>query len=89
MAYFVEENNGVFSLQLIIFSEELADFLALLGFDAAEETEAVNDAAFMAWLVKCAAISAKYKLAWTAFLDLAPSYPTRFTETTGMPFATA
>jgi len=71
MAYFVEENNGVFSLQLIIFSEELADFLALLGFDAAEETEAVNDAAFMAWLVKCAAISAKYKLAWTAFLDLA------------------
>ena len=48
MAYFVEKNNGVFSLQLIIFSEELSDFLALLGFDATDETEAEDDAAFMA-----------------------------------------
>ena len=70
MAYFVEQNNGLFSLQITIFSEQLPNYLAL-GFVADDVTEAVEDAAFMAWLVKCAAISEKYKLAWTAFLDLA------------------
>ena len=70
MAYFVERNNGLFGLQLTIFSEELPNYLSL-GFIAADVTAAEKDADYMAWLVKCAAITAKYKLAWTAFLDLA------------------
>ena len=70
MAYFVEQNNGLFSLQITIFSEQLPNYLAL-GFVADDVTEAVEDAAFMAWLVKCAAISENYKLSWTSFLDLA------------------
>ena len=52
MAYFVEQNNGVFSLQLIIFSEQLANYLTLLGFVEDDVTESEADAAYMAWLVK-------------------------------------
>ena len=66
MAYFVEKNNGLFSLQITIFSEELPNYLSL-GFDAADVTEAVDDAAFMAWMVKCDAKVGNYKLGWKAF----------------------
>ena len=69
MAYFVQENNGLFSLQITIFSEELPHYQTLLGFNAAEVLEAVNDAAFMAWMEKCDATVAMYKLGWKAFED--------------------
>ena len=70
MAYFVEQNNGLFSLQTIILSEQLPNYL-FLGFVDDDVTEAVDDAAYMAWLVKCVSIETKSKLGWTAFLDLA------------------
>ena len=69
MSYFVEDNNELFSLQITIFSEQLPNYL-FLGFVAEDVTAAVDDAAFMAWLVKSADSVEKSKLSWTSFLDL-------------------
>ena len=69
MSYFVEGNGPLFSLQITIFSEQLPNYLSL-GFNAGDVTAAVNDAAFMAWLVKCDALVAKNKHGWTAFENL-------------------
>ena len=68
--YFVEKNDPLFGLQLSIFAEELPHYLSL-GFVAAEVTQAVEDAEFMAWIIKCDAIVAKNKLGWKAFEGLA------------------
>ena len=70
MSYFVEGNTPLFSLQISIFAQELPHYEVLLGFDAAEVTEAVEDAAYMAWVVKCDATVAKYKLGWKSFEGL-------------------
>lgn len=69
MAYFVEENDPLFSLQLTIFSEELPHYLSL-GFVASDVTEAVEDAEYMAWVIKCSATVAKNKLGWKSFEGL-------------------
>jgi hypothetical protein len=42
-----------------------------LGFVAADVTETVADAAFMAWLVKSQNAVVKYDYSWTSFLELA------------------
>lgn len=69
--YFVKSNVAEFSTQLTGFSVELPNYSALLGFSDDEKTEAVDDAAYMAWIVKTDEDAAKNKLAWKAFEELA------------------
>ena len=69
MGYFVLSNNGEFSVQITGFSKELPHYSVALGFTADDVTEAVEDAAFMAWLVKSEIAQEKNKLAWTAFVN--------------------
>jgi len=68
--YFIDQNTDEFSTQISVFAEQLPKYSDLLGFDDDEKTEAVNDAAYMAWVVKTTASRNKNKLAWTAYENL-------------------
>ena len=67
--YFIKQNNGEFSVQITGFAKELPHYSDDLGFTKDEVTEAADDAAFMAWLVKSEIAQEKNKLAWTAFVN--------------------
>jgi|GEM_PF-2494328 len=68
--YFIDQNTEEFSTQISVFAKQLPKYSDLLGFDDDEKTEAVNDAAYMAWVVKTTASRNKNKLAWTAYENL-------------------
>ena len=69
--YFIEGNVSAFSTQLTKFSVKLPTYAADLGFSVDEKKEAVDDAAYMAWIVKTDEDSATSKLAWKAYELLA------------------
>ena len=66
-SYFIEQNTGEFSKQLTLFAEQLPNYADLLSFDDDEIADAVNDAAYMAWVVKTLASIEGNKVAWTAY----------------------
>jgi len=67
--YFLEQSNVKFSSQITGFSKELPHYSDGLGFTKDDITESVNDAAFMAWLVKSEDAEERNKLSWTAFVN--------------------
>ncbi len=67
--YFVKQNNREFSVQITGFSKELPHYSTDLGFTVDDVKETVDDAAFMAWLVKSEIAEEKNKLAWTSFVN--------------------
>ena len=71
MSYFIEGNVALFSTQLTKFSVRLPIYAADLGFSVDEKKEAVDDAAYMAWIVKTYEDAETNKLAWKAYETLA------------------
>lgn len=70
MKYFIESNNEKFSVQLTTFATELPSYSAILGFTNADEKEAKEDAAYMAWAVESANQVDNYQQEVFAFLDI-------------------
>ncbi len=71
MSYFIEKNVSDFSTQLTKFATRLPTYATDLGFSVDEKKEAVDDAAYLAWIIKTDEDAATSKLAWKAFELLA------------------
>lgn len=69
--YFVETNIALFVIQLLTFAKGLVTEGTSLGFSKAEIDEAMADALYLEWIVKCVDIADKYEREWVEFSKLA------------------